>query len=58
MNKKVLYALILLAISVVVIVITQGRADVNLIFSTLHARASLVYLAFLGVGVAIGALLK
>jgi hypothetical protein len=58
MSKKMIWALVLIAAVVIVLVISRGNAEVNLIFTKVKAAASLVYLAFTAVGVAIGLMLK
>lgn len=58
MTKNVLIALILIALSVIVLIFSRDRVEVNLVFTQIRAVASLVYLFFIAVGVAIGVLLK
>ena len=58
MSRNVLIALILIALSVVVLIFSQDRVAVNLVFTQVRAMASLVYLAFIALGVVIGVLLK
>ena len=58
MSRNVVIALVLIALSVIVLIFNTQRVDVNLIFSTFHWAASLVYLAFITLGVIIGVLLK
>ena len=58
MSKNVLIALLLIALSVLVMIFTKGDAPVDLIFTVIKPAASLVYLAFIGLGVTIGVLLK
>lgn len=58
MNKKVTYALILIAISVIVLVLNRQPAEVDLIFFKIKGIAAFVYLAFVALGVVIGVLLK
>ena len=58
MTRNVLIALILIALSVVVLIFSQDRVAVNLVFTQVRAMASLVYLAFIALGVVIGVLLK
>lgn len=59
MNKRVLYALLLIALCVIVLIVNAGgRASISLHFAELHATKSLIFLAFLGIGVTIGILLK
>lgn len=58
MSKNVLVALILMALSVLVMIFTKGDAPVNLIFTIIKPAAALVYLCFMALGVTIGVLLK
>lgn len=58
MSKNVLIALLLIALSVLVMIFTKGFAPVDLVFTEFKAAASLVYLCFTGIGVTIGILLK
>lgn len=58
MSKNVLVALILIALSVLVMIFTKGYAPVSLIYTDIKPVASLVYLCFTGIGVTIGVLLK
>jgi hypothetical protein len=58
MDKKLMTALIILALSVIVLLFNKGRVDVNIIFTTLSGMKSLVFLSFISIGVIIGVLLK
>ena len=58
MTRNVLIALILIALSVVVLIFSQDKVAVNLVFTQIRAMASLVYLCFIALGVVIGVLLK
>ena len=58
MNKRQAWALALIALLVVVLVLNRGRVEVELIITTIKPLKSLVFLAFSGVGVIIGMLLK
>ena len=59
MDKQRVFALILLGVTVIVLLLTRGKADVNLIVTTIDsARASFVYLGFMVTGVVIGLFLK
>ena len=58
MNKRIIWALILMALAVVVLIFNKGDCTVNLLFTRVEALKSLIFLAFLGLGVAIGALLR
>ena len=58
MNKKMIWALVMLAFVVIVVVINRGSAEVDLLFTSVSGMKSCVYLAFTGWGVVIGLLLK
>ena len=58
MNKRVLWALGLIAASVVVLLFNRHNVSVNLLILDFKAMAALVFLGFIGLGVAIGLLLK
>jgi len=58
-SKGQLWALVLIGLTVVVLLLTRGKADVPLVIWTLdNVRAAFVYLGFTVVGVVIGVLLK
>ena len=59
MSKGKIGALALVGVTVVVLLLTRGKADVPLVFWTLdNVRAAFVYLGFTITGVVIGILLK
>ena len=58
MSRNVLIALLLLALSVLVMIFNHSRVDVDLMFATIKPFASLVYLCFTAIGVVSGILLK
>lgn len=59
MNKRLLYALILIGLSVVVLLFNRGSVDVNLVLTTIKSvKTSLAFLGFMAVGGVIGTLLK
>lgn len=58
MTKNVMIALLLIALSVVVMIFNTDNIRVNLIFGVVKPAASLVYLCFTALGVTIGILLK
>jgi len=60
MNKNLLWALLILVITVIVLIFNNGgRVDVDFPFHlSITGIRSLVYLAFLSIGVAIGVLIK
>lgn len=59
MSKKVVIALLILAVAAVVLILTanKGSVPIHLVFDTVHGNASIVYLVWMGVGVLIGGLL-
>lgn len=58
MSRNVLIALLLMALSVLVMIFNHDRTPLNLLFMDVKPFASLVYLCFTGVGVVIGVLLN
>ena len=59
MNKKVLSALLILAVSVIVLLLNTGsRCSVSLHFADISAMKALVFLFFMILGVIVGVLLK
>ncbi|MBU4199402.1 MAG: hypothetical protein KKE37_03955 [Verrucomicrobia bacterium] len=62
MNKKVLYAFIILGLTALVLVFnsmgTGRNVTVDLIFTSITAIKSLIFLGFIVVGVIIGVLIK
>jgi hypothetical protein len=58
MNKKVLYALLIIALLVIVLIFNRGTVNINLLVDDVTPLKSLAFLAFTGIGVAIGVLLK
>jgi len=58
MKKGLMFALIILAVTVVVLLFQKGSVDVNLLFGSVDKLKSLVFLAFTAIGVIIGVLVK
>lgn len=58
MKKGLLFALIILALTVVVLLFQKGEVEVNLLFAKPDYLKSLVFLVFTAIGVAIGVLVK
>jgi len=59
MNKSLLWALLILVLVVLILIFNHsGRVDVNLIVTDITALKSIVFLAFVSIGVAIGVLIK
>ena len=63
MNKKILWAFLLLGLTMLVLVFNSygsggGRITLHLIFTSISALKSLIFFAFIVVGVLIGVLIK
>jgi hypothetical protein len=58
MKKGLLIALIILALTVVVLLFQKGNVEINLLVAQPDYLKSLVFLAFTAIGVAIGVLVK
>ena len=58
MPRKSIYALILIAVLVVVFLFNRGHVDVNLVVEEFSMMKSLAFLLFTSLGVLIGVLLK
>ena len=58
MSKRVIWALVIIAAAVIVLIFNRHGAKVNFIVDEIYGMASLVYLFFIAVGVVIGVLLK
>jgi len=58
MNKGLLFALIILALTGVVLLFQKGDVEVNMLFGKYDYLKSLVFLVFTGIGVTIGVLVK
>lgn len=59
MSKRLLYALLMIAVSVIILLLNTGSSvSVSLRFAQISAMKSLVFLIFLVTGVVIGLLLK
>lgn len=58
MTRNVLIALVLIALSTIVLIFSRDTVAVSFVFTEVKAMASLVYLAFIAFGVLIGVLLK
>ena len=60
MNKKLIWALVLIGASVVVLLVNMKgmKIEVDLIVTEVRAARSMVFLAFTSIGVAVGLLLK
>jgi len=60
MNKRLVWALVILAVAVLVLIFNRGSVSVDLplVRSSISGMKSIVFLVFMGIGVAIGLLLK
>lgn len=58
MNKRVLWALILIGLVVLVLIFNGGKISVDLLLVEVSTLKSLILLGFVGIGVIIGVLLK
>jgi len=58
MSKKLLYALIIIALSVIVLIFNRGHVEIDLLVATITVLKSIAFLIFIGIGVLIGILLK
>ena len=58
MSKHMLYALLLMGLTVLVLIFNRHDVKVELIFGSVKTMSSLIYLAFTSIGVVIGVLLK
>ncbi len=58
MSKRVLYALIIIALLIVVLIVNRGSVTVNLLVGDVNALKSMAFLTFTAIGVVIGVLLK
>lgn len=58
MSRRLISALILIGAVVVLLVVNTGKVEVNLVFTSVSGLKSIVFLAFVAAGVAIGLLLR
>lgn len=58
MNKRLGYALALMALTAIVLVLNRGKVDIELGFTSVELLKGIAFLLFTGLGVAIGLLLK
>jgi uncharacterized integral membrane protein len=58
MRKSLLYALLLICASIIILLLNKGTTSVDLLFVTVSGLKSVVFLAFVVIGVTIGLLLK
>ena len=58
MAKRMIWALLLIAVVVIVLVLNKGNAEINLLVTKITAAKSIIFLAFTACGVVVGLLLK
>lgn len=58
MNKRIIIALLLIALVAIVLILSSGTTAVNLGFGRMHMHTPLALLLFTSIGVVIGLLLK
>ena len=58
MSKKMIVALVLMAIAIIIFIVNRKPAEVDLLVTTVRSIQSCVYLGFTALGVVIGVLLK
>lgn len=58
MNKRLIWALGLIALCVLAFIFTRGTTTVEIFNFSLKVKTSLALLGFTGIGIVIGALLK
>ena len=58
MSRRQVFALLIIALLVVVLIFNRGTVDVNMLFTKIRGLKSLVFLGFISLGVIIGALLR
>ncbi len=58
MSKKVLYALVIIALLVIVLIFNRGTVSINLLVDDVNFLKSMAFLMFTAIGVVIGVLLK
>ncbi len=58
MSKRLLYALVIIALSVIVLIFNRGTVEIDLLVGKVDALKSLAFMGFIGIGVVIGVLLR
>ena len=58
MSKKLVFALVLIGLTVIVLILNRKEQDIHLVVTSIKAMASFIYLSFVVIGVVIGMLLK
>jgi len=58
MNKRLIWALLLIALCALVFIFTGGNTTVEMFALSFKLKTSLALLSFTGIGIVIGALLK
>lgn len=58
MSRKLIFALLLIAAAVVILIVNRGPAEVDLLVTKIKSTQSFIYLGFTALGVLIGILLR
>lgn len=58
MNRNTIWALVILAVVVVILIVNRGSVSVDLLLTTITLQKSFAFLGFTAVGVLVGVLLK
>ena len=58
MSKKMLSALVIIALLVIILVVNRGSTSLDLLVVSVKGLKSLIFLGFTAVGIAIGVLLS
>jgi hypothetical protein len=58
MSKKIIWALIVLAVCIVIFIFNRRDLEVNLLVTTVKTTGGLVLFVFTGLGILVGLLLK
>lgn len=58
MNKRLMWALILICVTVIILLFNQDKAEINLLLTEIKTLKSLLFLAFTVIGVIIGFLVR
>ena len=58
MNKRVIWALVLIVVMILVLIFNRQTIEVNFLIREIKAMASLILLFFIAIGVVIGVLLR
>jgi len=58
MNRRIVIALLMIALVAIVLILSSGNTTVNLGFGRIHMHTPLAMLLFTSIGVVVGLLLK